>query len=60
MKKKEDELKDWKWPFLRINFNGAKEYECPHGVGHGGFHGCEGCCSHPSFEKMTQKHRETK
>ena len=21
-----------------------REYYCPHGVGHGGVHGCDGCC----------------
>ncbi len=33
----------WHWPFLGINSNGAKEYACQHGVGHGGIHGCDGC-----------------
>jgi len=28
-----------------------KELACEHGVGHGGIHGCDGCCSDPSFEK---------
>lgn len=56
MKKKftkelDKELNEWHWPFLRINSNGAKEYMCPHGVGHGGIHGCEGCCSHKSYTK---------
>lgn len=51
---REAELKDWDWPFLRINCCGAKEYECPHGVGHGGIHGCDGCCAHESFVKSTQ------
>lgn len=36
--------KPWNWPFQRINLGGAKEYACPHGVGHGGLHGCDGCC----------------
>lgn len=36
--------KPWHWPFLRINSNGAREYQCPHGVGHGGIHCCDGCC----------------
>ena len=39
-------LKDWQWPDY-----GRGELTCPHGVGHGGIHGCDGCCSHPSFKK---------
>ena len=42
-------VKAWHWPFLRVNSNGAKEYACPHGVGHGGIHGCDGCCSDMAF-----------
>jgi len=38
-----DKLKDWKWPYQRINFGGDKEYSCPHEIGHGGLHGCDGC-----------------
>lgn len=41
--------KKWHWPFLRINSNGAKEYACEHGVGHGGIHGCDGCCKDKNF-----------
>ena len=48
-------FKNWKWPYLRINFNGDKEYACPHGIGHGGFHGCDGCCRHISFRKRKLK-----
>lgn len=36
--------KPWAWPFQRINSNGAREYACSHGIGHGGLHGCDGCC----------------
>lgn len=48
-------LDGWHWPFLRVNFGGAKEYACPHGVGHGGLHGCDGCCRHRSFKKVIGK-----
>lgn len=44
------ELKGWKWPY-----GGRGELTCPHGVGHGGTHGCDGCCSHPSFKKAKIK-----
>lgn len=54
-KEKQDLLKNWHWPFLRTNFNGDKEYECPHGVGHGGIHGCDGCCSHDSYAIALKK-----
>ena len=27
------------------------ELDCQHGIGHGGVHGCDGCCSHESFNK---------
>jgi len=50
-----DKLKDWKWPFQRINFGGEKEYSCPHDIGHGGLHGCDGCCAHPSFKRETKQ-----
>lgn len=50
-------LKDWHWPYQRINSSGTKEYSCPHGVGHGGIHGCDGCCRHPSFRKKTRKEK---
>ncbi len=53
------DLKHWQWPFLRVNSNGAKEYECPHGVGHGGVHGCDGCCGHKSYTEAGAK-RELK
>jgi len=43
--------KPWHWPFQRVNFGGAKEYSCLHGIGHGGIHGCDGCCSDPNFPK---------
>lgn len=46
---------NWSWPFLRVNSNGAKEYACPHGVGHGGIHGCDGCCAAPSYPKRRKK-----
>ncbi len=50
----EDPLKQWVWPFLRVNSGGAKEFKCPCGVGHGGMHGCCGCCQHPSFKEKTK------
>ena len=29
------------------------EYLCEHGIGHDmGVHGCDGCCSDPSFKKL--------
>jgi hypothetical protein len=52
-------LKNWKWPFQRINFGGSTEYACPHGIGHGGVHGCDGCCDHPSYKKEVQNARRT-
>ena len=56
-KKKQSNLETWPWPYLRTNFGGAREFECPCGVGHGGIHGCcsEGCCSHPSFKKKVEE-----
>lgn len=39
-------LISWKWPYA-----GRGELLCPHGVGHGGIHGCDGCCGSPSFKK---------
>lgn len=44
-------LNTWHWPFQRINSNGKKEFSCPHGIGHGGIHGCDGCCRHKSFKR---------
>ena len=44
-------LEDWGWPYQRVNFFGSLEYACPHGIGHGGVHGCDGCCSHPSYAR---------
>ena len=46
------ELENWTWPYARINTSGAKEYACPHGVGHGGIHGCDGCCRNKSYGKQ--------
>ncbi len=51
----EKKLKNWKWPFQRINSGGDKEYACPHGIGHGGIHGCDGCCHHKSFKESVDK-----
>ncbi len=31
--------KKWDWPW-----NGRGELACKHGIGHGGIHGCDGCC----------------
>ena len=31
------------------------ELDCEPGVGHGGIHGCDGCCSKPSFSKAWKK-----
>lgn len=52
-----DPLASWDWPYLRTNFNGAKEYMCPHGTGHGGIHGYDGCCSHKSYERKLKKEK---
>ena len=49
-----DELINWDWPDAGINSNGALEHFCPHGVGHGGIHGCDGCCQHESFKRVTK------
>jgi hypothetical protein len=49
---RDEKLKKWKWPYLRVSFAGNKEYCCPHGVGHGeGIHGCDGCCKGIDFSK---------
>lgn len=38
-------ISDWKrYP------RSKKELMCPHGVGHGGIHGCDGCCADRSFK----------
>ncbi len=47
-------LKDWHWPYQRTNSSGIREYACPHGIGHGGTHGCDGCCSHPSYKNRIE------
>lgn len=55
-------LEKWTWPYLRTS--DGREHECPHGVGHSwGIHGCDGCCSHPSFAEnhpKPEKRYETK
>ena len=34
----------------------SDEWLCPHGIGHEmGTHGCDGCCSDPSFRKLYEK-----
>jgi hypothetical protein len=48
--KQKIELATWDWPDW-----GRGELGCPHGVGHGGIHGCDGCCSHPSYEVWLNK-----
>lgn len=50
-KTKVREEKPWHWPYLRHNIFGAKEYACRHGVGHGGVHGCDGCCRDSNFPR---------
>lgn len=49
---KKDKLESWKWPYLRRSGE-HYEFACPHGIGHSssGIHGCDGCCSHPSFKR---------
>lgn len=47
-------LKNWHWPYHRINNNGDIEWACPHNVGHGGIHGCDGCCAHESFSNRVR------
>lgn len=32
-----------------------KELMCEHGVGHGGMHGCDGCCKDPSFKESWKR-----
>jgi len=32
-----------------LRADGRVEYSCPHGVGHGGIHGCDGCCGRDDF-----------
>jgi hypothetical protein len=44
----------WGWPFQRINSGGDAEYSCEHGVGHGGMHGCDGCCHKTGIEHFKQ------
>lgn len=36
----------WSYPY-----NGRGELACAHGVGHGGIHGCDGCCQTKEFKK---------
>jgi len=43
--------KTWK----RYPRHDKKELMCEHGVGHGGIHGCDGCCADPSFKKAWKK-----
>lgn len=43
-------LDKWHWPYA-----GRGELQCPHGIGHGGIHGCDGCCQSDSFEKAWQR-----
>lgn len=43
-------VSDWK-RYPRIK----KELLCPHGIGHGGIHGCDGCCDDPSFREAWKK-----
>lgn len=45
-----DRLKNWEWPY-----SGRGELSCPHNIGHGGIHGCDGCCSHKSFNKAWKR-----
>ena len=35
--------------------DGKKELMCEHGVGHGGVHGCDGCCADPEFKKAWKR-----
>ena len=48
-------IKAWHWPFLRINSGGDKEYACRHGIGHGGMHGCDGCCRDKDFPQPQKR-----
>ena len=45
----------WEWPLLRTNSGGDIEFMCPHGVGHGGTHGCDGCCKELDYEKRLEE-----
>lgn len=40
-------LRQWK---KYARGDGKEELLCKHGVGHGGIHGCDGCCNDPSFD----------
>lgn len=43
---------DWPWPRY-ARYDGKVEYRCPHEIGHGGVHGCDGCCADPRFPGRT-------
>lgn len=52
--KKEKELKNWHWPYLR--YSDGPEYACPHGIGHSkGVHGCDGCCANARFKRISKR-----
>lgn len=53
--KKKKTIKKWHWPFLRVNSGGVREYACRHKVGHGGIHGCDGCCATPDYFEAIYK-----
>ena len=38
---------EWAIGYSPRGEDGHPEYECIHGVGHGGVHTCDGCCSTP-------------
>lgn len=37
--------------------HGRREVFCPHGVGHGGIHGCDGCCKRLPKEMWDEQGR---
>jgi hypothetical protein len=51
---------EWGWPFDRINSGGDIEYACEHGVGHGGMHGCDGCCRKTNLDVFKQIAKDQK
>ena len=44
------EKKRKEWPRYG-RYDGKRELKCEHGIGHGGLHGCDGCCHQESFKK---------
>jgi uncharacterized protein with PQ loop repeat len=58
---KHDPLEGHQWTYQRMSGK-YEEYSCPHGIGHSekGIHGCDGCCSHPSFKKKLREVKKSR